>query len=165
MVYPTIEVVDRFRALLEGNGGMLASLAALSSSYGREGMELADLKVEFVRVPAEIHEKSVSPKHPVVHVYCDQMENGRTEKFSKFSGRMRLVTEIRVSQDRLEGMTEMLHFYLDALRDVVEKNVGSAGEGMYLDGGYDVTIEAVRKGGLNYQQAGKLACWAILNRS
>lgn len=165
MAYPTIDAVSRFRALLEGHSGMPASLAALSSSYGRQGATLADLKVEFLRAPAEIHERSVSPKNPVVHVYCDQIENRRTEKFRPSSGRMRLVTEIRVSQDRLEGITETLHFYLDALRDVVEKSAGCAGEGMYLDGEYEVKIEAVRKGGLNYQQVAKISCWAILNRS
>lgn len=165
MAYPTIDAVGRFRALLEGSNGMPASLAALSTSYGRDSAALADLKVEFLRVPSEIHEKSVSPRHPVVHVYCDQIENRRTEKFRPFSGRMRLITEIRVSQDRLEGITETLHFYLDALRDVVEKSAGCAGDGMYLDGEYAVTIEAVRKGGLNYQQVAKISCWAILNRT
>jgi len=147
MAYPTIDAVGRFRALLESSSA------------------LADMKVEFVRVPAEIHEKSVSPRHPVVHVYCDQIENRRTEKFRPFSGRMRLVTEVRVSQDRLEGITEALCSFVDALRDVLEKSTGCAGDGMYLDGEYEVAIEAVRKGGLNYQQAAKISCWAILNRS
>lgn len=147
MAYSTIDGVGRFRALLEASEA------------------LADLKVEFVRVPSEIHEKSVKAKSPVIHVYCDQIENRRTEKFRPFSGRMRLVTEVRVSQDRLEGITEALHVYLDALRDVVEQSAGCAGDGMYLDGEYEVTIEAVRKGGLNYQQVAKITCWAILNRS
>ncbi|MBL0160701.1 MAG: hypothetical protein IPP47_27000 [Bryobacterales bacterium] len=147
MAYSTIDGVGRFRALLEASEA------------------LADLKVEFVRVPSEIHEKSVKAKSPVIHVYCDQIENRRTEKFRPFSGRMRLVTEVRVSQDRLEGITEALHVYLDALRDVMEQSAGCAGDGMYLDGEYEVTIEAVRKGGLNYQQVAKITCWAILNRS
>ena len=164
MAYPTIDAVTRFRALLEGSNGMAASLAALSSNYGWEGGALADLKFEFVRVPTEIHEKSAGPKYPVLHVYCDQIESRRTEKFRPFSGRMRLVTEIRVSQDRLEGITESLHFYLDALRDVVEKSSG-CNDGMYLDGEYEVTIDAVRKGGLNYQQVAKISCWALLNKS
>jgi len=147
MAYSTIDGVARFRALLEASEA------------------LADLKVEFVRVPSDIHEKSVKARSPVIHVYCDQIENRRTEKFRPFSGRMRLVTEVRVSQDRLEGITEALHVYLDALREVVEQSAGCAGDGMYLDGEYEVTIEAVRKGGLNYQQVAKITCWAILNRS
>ena len=112
MAYSTIDGVGRFRALLEASEA------------------LADLKVEFVRVPSEIHEKSVKAKSPVIHVYCDQIENRRTEKFRPFSGRMRLVTEVRVSQDRLEGITEALHVYLDALRDVMEQSAGCAGDGM-----------------------------------
>lgn len=147
MAYSTIDGVGRFRALLETSEA------------------LADQKVEFVRVPAEIHERAVTAKSPVIHVYCDQIENRRTEKFRPFSGRMRLVAEVRVTQDRLEGITESLHMYLDALRDVVERSAGCAGDSMYLDGEYEVTIEAVRKGGLNYQQVAKISCWAILNRS
>ncbi len=165
MAYATIDAVNRFRTLLEQSGGLRTSLAALSGKYGRDNGAPADFTIEPLRVPGEILEKALSPKHPVVLVYCDQIESRRTEKLRPFSGRMRLVTEIRVSQDRLEGITETLYFYLDAVRDVVEKSTGCGGGGIYLDGEYEVTIEAVRKGGLYFQQVAKIACWVMLNRS
>ncbi|MGC4052233.1 MAG: hypothetical protein QM757_23095 [Paludibaculum sp.] len=42
---------------------------------------------------------------------------------------MRLVTEVRVSSDRLEGLAEKLHFQVDAVRDVLERNAGCLGDG------------------------------------
>jgi len=98
-------------------------------------------------------------------VYCDKVESQRTERFRRFSGVMRMVVEVRVSQDRLEGMAEKLHWWVDAVRDVVERKAGCVGGVMYLDGDYQVSIEAVRKGGLNYLQVGKITCPVTVNRS
>ncbi len=165
MAFPTKEAVDRFRALLEGDNGMAANLAALASSYGMEQGSGIPQKLEYLHAPAEMHEKASAPKGPVIQVYCDQIECKRTERLRPFSGRLRLVTEVRVSQDRLEGVTERLHYYVDALRAVIENNAGCAGPGLYLDGEYEVKIEPVRKGGLNFLQAAKISCWAMLNRS
>jgi hypothetical protein len=165
MTLTTLEAVNHFRALLEAESGLAASLEALKDIYGQAEIAPECVRALFARVPPEMQEKSTGLRYPQVHVYCDKLESQRTERFRRFSGVMRMVVEVRVSQDRLEGITEKLHWWVDAVREVVERKAGCVGGVMYLDGDYQVSIEAVRKGGLNYLQVGKITCPVIVNRS
>ena len=165
MTLTTLEAVDQFRGLLEAETGVAASLEALKDIYGQTEAAPAGAQVLFARVPPELQERSTGLRYPQLHVYCDKVESQRTERFRRFSGVMRMVVEVRVSQDRLEGMAEKLQWWVDAVRDVVERKAGCVGGVMYLDGDYQVSIEAVRKGGLNYLQVGKITCPVTVNRS
>ncbi|MGJ5817880.1 hypothetical protein [Paludibaculum fermentans] len=164
MTFPTMEVVSRLQGLLAGEWGLGTSMASLQGYYGLSPEATQEVAVGLVRAPAEFQEKAGSTRYPVIQTYCDQIENKRSEQFRAFSGRMRLVTEVRVSTDRLEGLAERLHFYVDAVRDVVERNAGCLGEGVFLEPGYEVAFEAVKKGGLNFLQVGRVVCWVGVSR-
>ncbi|WP_321474485.1 hypothetical protein [uncultured Paludibaculum sp.] len=164
MTYPTLEAVSKLRAVLLGVEGLAASLTALQSYYGMDSEMVDGVDVGVMRAPAELQEKAGAARYPVIQTYCDQIENKRSEQFRVFSGRMRVVTEVRVSSDRLEGLAEKLHFYVDAVRDVVERNGGCLGDGVFLEPGYEVSFDVVKKGGLNYLQVGQVVCWLGVSR-
>ncbi|MBI5280513.1 MAG: hypothetical protein HY858_02435 [Candidatus Solibacter usitatus] len=163
MRYTTAGAVNHFRGLLEADNGLGASVEALKDAYGEQGAAIPDTEAVFLKAPPELHERSGALRYPVIHVYCERLESSDSERLRRMAGRMRLVTEVRVSQDRLEGITERLHLWVDALRDVLERNSGCAGGGMYLESGYEVTVDAVKKGGLHYLQSARIACWALMN--
>lgn len=164
MTFPTMEVVSRLQGLLEGEWGLGPSMAALQGHYGLSPEVVEAVGVGVTRAPAELQEKAGATRYPVIQTYCDQIENKRSEQFRVFSGRMRLVVEVRVSSDRLEGLVEKLHFYVDAVRDVLERNAGCLGEGVFLEPGYEVGFEGVKKGGLNFLQVGRAVCWVGVSR-
>lgn len=164
MAYPTMEAVARLQNLLAAEEGLAASLTVLKSYYGMETEALEQLAVGLIRAPAELQEKAGAARYPVIQTYCDQIESKRTERFRMFSGRLRMVTEVRMSQDRLEGLAEKLHFYVDAVCDVVERNGGCVDQGLFLEPGYEVSFDPVKKGGLNYLQIGRVTCWMDLNQ-
>jgi len=165
MTAPVIEAVTKFRELLEADDGLAGSMESLKESYGAEAASGVGVAVRFLRAPAGLEEKAASLKYPLFHVYCDRIETERNERFRSFSGRMRLVAEVRMSQDRLDGLAERLQFYVDAVRDVVERQSGCVGGAFYLDGNYEVTIEPVKKGGLNFTQTARVCCQALINRT
>ncbi|GEM_PF-5624575 len=164
MTFTTIEAVDAFRGVLTHEGGLRESVESLKSGYGKEE-GLTEAAMLLMRAPSEIQEKAGPTKYPVIHLYCDRIESRPTEKLRRFSGKVRLVAEVRVSQDRLEGITESLLLYVDSVRDVVERNSGCMRDGLYLSSEYEVQIEPVRKGGLNFLQSAKVACVVIVNRT
>ncbi|QOY89307.1 hypothetical protein [Paludibaculum fermentans] len=164
MTFPTMEAVSRLRGLLAGEWGLGPSMTALQGYYGLGPEVVEGVGVGVTRAPAELQEKAGSTRYPVIQTYCDQIENKRSEQFRVFSGRMRVVTEVRVSSDRLEGTGEKLHFYVDAVRDVLERNAGCLGEGVFLEPGYEVGFDAVKKGGLNFMQVGRVVCWLGVSR-
>jgi hypothetical protein len=112
--------------------------------------------VHEVNVASDLAEKTAGARYPVVNVYCEKIINDQVEKFRTFSGRVQIVAEVRLSQDRLAGLTDTLEIFVDAVGDVLSKNRGDWGDGMYYGGAYEVMFTAVKHGGKNFIQSAKV---------
>ncbi len=104
----------------------------------------------------EIAERSTEGQYPTVSVYCEKIVNQLKEKFRNFSGKAVMTIEVRVSQDRLGGIEQQLQTYVDAVTQVLDQNRGDWGEGMYYAGCYEAALGAVKQGGQNFIQIGKV---------
>ena len=136
-----------------GLGPIVANLAA------NAGVELAAIPPEHVvhqNAPAALAERSQAVKYPVVHVYADRVQNLLIEKFRTFSGKVRTVAEVRVSQDRIEGLEDQVRLYVDAVTVVLDANRGSWGQGMFFTGGYEVKFDPIQHGGRNFLQIARV---------
>jgi hypothetical protein len=136
--------------------GVGPAVANLASEWG---VSLAPISPEHIinqNVAIALAERSQAVKYPVMHVYADRVRNLLTEKFRTFSGKVRTLVEIRVSQDRMEGIGIQLQLYVDAVTQVLDSNRGSWGEGAFFTGGYEVTFEPVQHGGKNFLQVAKV---------
>jgi hypothetical protein len=136
-----------------GLGPTVAMLAADA------GIPLAPIPASNViqqNTPVALAERSVAVKYPVVLVYSDRTRNLLTEKFRTFSGKVRMVAEVRVSQDRIDGIEDQLRLYVDSITQVLDTNRGNWGQGVFFTGGYEVNYEAVQHGGRNLLQIAKV---------
>jgi len=132
---------------------------AVSNLAADSGIALAPIPPEHIisqNVPVAIAERSSAVKYPVVHVYSNRVRNLLTEKFRMFSGKIQTVAEIRVSQDRIEGLEDQARLYADAVTQVLDGNRGSWGQGMFYAGGYDVSFDPVSQGGRNLLQIARV---------
>ena len=68
-----------------------------------------------------------------------------------------MVVEVRVSQDRLEELQRNLEAYVEAVGEVLDRNRGGWGEGLFYAGGYEATFGPVKHGGKNFLQVAKVA--------
>jgi len=135
---------------------MPASIAALSAYEGTEVPAFSAKQVIAQNVAPEIAERSTGAKYPLVHVYCSTLSNLLTEKFRTFSGQAQMVAEVRVSQDRLEGLEAASQLYADALTQVLDQSRGDWGNGVFFCGGYEITYGPVKSGGKNFIQIAKI---------
>ena len=150
--------------LLKGGQGLDYSIAMLMEEGAEEPTFTAD-QVSVTQAASEVVEKAGKVVFPAFQVYVEKVQNKMTEKFRKFSGTVHVVTEVRLSQDRLEQITERLQFYTDAVTDVLERHRGCLDDGMYLNGKYQVTFDAVKKGGLHFHQSARVSCEVDVHRS
>lgn len=123
------------------------------------GVSLAPIPASSIvtqNMSSEIFERSSVVKYPVIQVYSDRVRNLLTEKFRTFSGKVRTIAEVRVSQDRIEGLEDRLRLYADAVTQVLDSNRGSWGQGAFYSGGYEVTFDPVKQGGRNFLQTAKV---------
>src|ERR1041385_2755594 len=106
------KVVEFLTAPDAGLGPAVAQAAADS------GLDLAPIPPAHVvsqNVAFDLSERAQVVKYPAVHVYADRIQNFLTEKFRTFSGKVRTIAEVRVSQDRIEGLEDQLRLYVEAI--------------------------------------------------
>jgi len=108
-------------------------------------------------VASDIAEKATEPKYTAVYVYCEKISNVLNEKFRRFSGTIALTIEVRVSQDRLEGMDQLAQLYADAATQTLDQNRGDWGQGLFYSGEYEVSFGPVRHGGRNFIKSAKIS--------
>lgn len=143
-------------SLLRGETGLGAAIVTVAMNTDADLPKIPAGQVISQNVALEIAEKAGSAKYPAIYVYCDRVVNQLREKFRTFSGKSHMVMEVRVSQDRLEGLEAKLQLYVDAITQVLDGNRGDWGQGMFYTGGYEVTFQAVKHGGKNYLQVAKV---------
>ncbi len=134
--------------------------AVLSTLSLEEGLSLPSIAPGSVvpqNVAAELSEKSLGAKYPLLYVYCTKIVNELREKFRRFSGQAHMVVEARISQDRLEGIETNLQVYVDAIIQVLDANRGDWGDGFTYGGGYEVAFTSVKHGGSNFIQMAKVS--------
>jgi hypothetical protein len=136
--------------------GLGPTVATLAADAGIPLTPIPPAQVVQQNTPVALSERSAAVKYPVVHVYSDRTRNLLTEKFRTFSGKVRMVAEVRVSQDRIEGIEDQLRLYVDSITQVLDTNRGTWGQGVFFTGGYEVNYDPVQHGGRNLLQIAKV---------
>jgi hypothetical protein len=149
-------VANRVREVMVGQQELTAEIAQLALEAGINEPRLNPAQLVARNVSAELAEKSTGVAYPAFFVYCEKLSNTLREKFRTFSGTARMTVEARASQDRLEGLEDRLHVYVDAVTNLLDASRGDWGQGMFYTGGYEVSFGAVKHGGKNFLQIAKV---------
>jgi hypothetical protein len=152
-----IRVSRAAMSLLAGNQGLPNMVSALSVATDGEAPPFQADQVRLLNVAPELAEKATVARYPLVHLYCERVTNHLREKFRRFSGKVRMVAEARVSQGRLEGIERESQLLSDAVTEVLDASRGDWGNGMFFSGGYEIAYAPVKQGGKNFIQVTKIA--------
>lgn len=142
--------------LTADDAGVNSAIGELSNAAGLTVATIPPAHIFSQNTPVLIAERSLAVKYPVIHVYVDRVRNLLTEKFRSFSGKVRTVAEVRVSQDRIEGLEDQTRLYVEAVTQVLDANRGGWGQGAFFTGAYEVNYEQVQQGGRNFLQIAKV---------
>ena len=143
--------------LLSAPQGLNACVTTLGQAESVTPQPVGQSQILAQNVSVELAERSTDVQYPSVSVYCEKIVNQLKEKFRNFSGIAVMTIEVRVSQDRLNGIEEQLQMYVDAATQVLDQNRGDWGEGMFFAGAYEATLGSVKHGGQNFIQVGKVS--------
>jgi hypothetical protein len=156
---------------MAGVNGMLTSAVVSMLTSPVDGVnarvaaiEMADPGVQTIGIrtiiaqnaSVEISEKTGHAHYPALLVYCDKLSNTLKEKFRQFSGKAHMVVEVRHSQDQLTAIEANLATYVDGVCALLDDSRGDWGGGAIYGGGYEVSYEAVGRGGKNFLQRAKV---------
>lgn len=150
------QAATKFVDLLTATQTLNAIVAALSDSEGLVLPAIGEKQIFAQNVAVDLADRTAEARYPALHIYCEKISNLLREKFRTFSGKAQMAVEVRLSQDRLEGLEKKLQMYVDAVTQVLDQNRGDWGEGMYYAGGYEAVFTPVKHGGKNFIQIAKI---------
>ena len=143
-------------ALFTGPTGLAAAVSSIADLAGMALPPFSIRQIVAENVAPELIERSSVNRYPTVHLYCAKAINSQREKFRTFSGEAQMTAEVRVSQDRLEGLEYLTQLYVDSVTRVLDQNRGDWADGVFYGGGYEVAYGPVKQGGRNLLQIAKL---------
>ena len=146
----------RLLELLLTPAGLSENLAAVTELQGIILPEIGEKQIFTQNVAQELVERSVEVKYPTLLLFPEKITNDLREKFRTFSGKAHMAVEIRVSQDRIEGLEKLLEIYVDTITRILDQNRGNWGNGMFYTGGYEAVFGEMKHGGRNFIQSGKI---------
>lgn len=136
--------------------GINAALAQISARDGVHLPALSDQTILAQNVASDLADENLAVIYPAVYLYCDRMDNQQLEKFRKFSGRLLLAAEVRVSREQITGLDQELARYMEAAADVLGAHHGQWTENVAYGGGYEVQFRETRLGGRNFIATAKV---------
>jgi len=142
--------------ILTSREALNSKLAALSEPERLLLPPISDKQISSQNISFELAERSAEARYPALHIYCEKISNLLREKFRTFSGKAQMAVEVRLSQDRLDGLETKLQMYVDAVTQLLDQNRGDWGHGMFYAGGYDAVFTPVKHGGKNFIQIAKI---------
>src|SRR5260370_25178542 len=141
---------QRMLHFLETPAGLSENLAAVAQL---QGLKLPAIEAEQIfteNVAQKLVELGVDMKYRALLLYCEKITNDLREKFRTFSGKAHLAIEVRMSQDRIEGVTNLLLVYVDTVTRILDQNRGDWGSGMFYTGGYQIALCHIAHGGPHF---------------
>jgi hypothetical protein len=165
MIPLTVEIPQRIIQLLAANGGLAAWVENVQIETG---LPLALVPVSHIVVSAasaELLDKIEQVGYPRVAVYTAKVDNTLVEKFRSLSGTATAAIAISVSSDLIEQTEQNMHFYIEAVTDILRENTGDWGEGLFFSGKYDVQLQAPKAGGIGFVQTAIVSCMISVSRN
>ncbi len=159
------DVVNTVIEMLEGEGGLQDNINALAATDSQPPVNLAEWQYIPQNLPAELAERSAAGRYPAICIYCEKMSNQLREKSRVFSGQASMAIEVRISSDRVEGLSGQLGLLVDAVTSTLDQNRGDWGTGVFYGGAYDISYAGVKHGGRNFLQTGKITFNVEISRN
>lgn len=136
--------------------GLNASISTMAQETSTLLQPVAAQQFFTNNVASDVAEKAEDVKYTAVYVYCDKIANTLTEKFRSFSGYLHMAIEVRVSQDRLDGLEQSAQLYSESVTETLNQIRGDWGDGLFYAGTYDVSFGPVKHGGKNFIKTAKI---------
>jgi len=148
---------SKLQEFLTASNGLNTNLTILAQAESLPVSPILPKQLFTENVSSDIAERSVEPRYTAIYIYCDKLANTLAEKFRSFSGTIEMTIDVRVSQDRLEGIERAAQLYAAAVTQTLNQNRGDWGQGFFFAGRYQVSFGPVKHGGRNFIKSAKIS--------
>ena len=152
----TLLAAQKVAGILNSGNALQQQLAALANASGVSLPVITPDQIVLSSASPDMGDKDIQLTYPRVCLYSAGLKNTQSEKFRSLSGSLVVVAEVWASANMVNETDQWIHFYVEAVTDILRRNVGDWGDGVFFSGAYDVQFQAPKSGGIGYVQSAKV---------
>jgi hypothetical protein len=103
--------------------------------------------------------------YPRISVFCSRLVNQHREKFRSLSGTLAITAEIAATADLIDLVENWMHYYVEAVSNILRKSAGDLGDGIFFSGTYQVDVHVAQSGGSGFLQLAQVTCELGVSRN
>jgi len=144
--------------LLTNNNAFGVQIAAVEKELGYALPAIPSSQIILSSADADTADRRQQISYPRIAVYTDRIVNNLREKFRTQSGTASVTIAIAASADLVDQVEQWMHFYIEAVTNVLRQNIGDWGSGMFFPGTYEVQLQPPKPGGSGFVQHANVTC-------
>jgi hypothetical protein len=98
-------------------------------------------------------------------VFCSRLVNQHREKFRSLSGTLAITVEIAATADLIDLVENWMHYYVEAVSNILRRSAGDMGDGVFFPGTYQVDVQLAQIGGSGFLQLSQVTCELSVSRN
>jgi hypothetical protein len=156
MLPTTILAAQKLAALLTASSAIEDQISSMAAESGIDIPVIAASQVFLSSAPAGMAELQQELGYPRISVFSAKVKNTQLEKFRSLSGTVTVSAEIAATADLLSNVDTWIHFYVEAITNVLRENRGDWGDGVFYSGAYEVDVQPPKAGASGFLQLARI---------
>jgi hypothetical protein len=156
MLPTSIHTAQKLAALLTNASAIENEISSMSAENGIDVPVIVSSQVYVSSAPAGMAELQQELGYPRVSVFSTRVKNTQLEKFRSLSGSVTVTAEIAATADLLSDVDLWIHFYVEAITNILRENRGDWGDGVFYSGAYEVDIQPPKPGASGFLQLARV---------
>lgn len=161
----TILAVQKMSDLLTSGSALQQEITALNHACHANVPTIEATQIILSSASQDMDDRGMQLNYPRVCLYSAGMKNTQTEKFRSLSGWVTGVADIWTSGNLVGDVDQWIHFYAEAFTNILRRNMGDWGDGIFFPGIYDIQFQPPKAGGLGFVQMARITFNLNVSRS
>ena len=161
----TLLAAQKVFNLLTAANALQQEVTSLALDANANVPVITSSEVVLSSISPDLGDKDVQLTYPRVALYSSGLKNTQAEKFRSLSGSVAVVAEIWSSANMVTQSDQWIHFYVEAVTQILRKNIGDWGDGMFFSGAYEIQFQQPKAGGFGFVQSAKVTCNLNVSRN
>jgi molybdopterin-binding protein len=159
----TLAAAQKLSNLLTTGNALQRQISAVSGAANATVPLITPAQVVLSSTVPDMGDEDLQLTYPRICLYTAAVKNTQIEKFRSLSGTVSVVAEVWASGDLLSDTDQWIHYYVEAMTNILRQNIGDWGDGVFFSGIYEVQLQSPKVGGVGYVESAKVS--VVLNVS
>jgi len=161
----TLLAVQKVASLLTANNALSQQIAAAGQAASLVLPIIQAGQVVLTATSPDIGDRDVELTYPRICLYSTGLKNNQGEKCRTLSGTATVVAEVWASATLVGDADRAIHFYVDAVTNILRQNLGDWSDGVFFPGVYDIQFQAPKPGGFGFVESAKITVGLLVSRN